>query len=157
MTALKKHKSQRRANSRRKGIADLSTLADYSVVPFNEGTQFRVNGVLDLYPTNRRFHNLRTNERGDYPSGPPGELTAFVELQIGKAAAVKPRSRAYGKGRCVFCGGEAALRLCEECQTQPAHVLIRAAKGGWRLGAIREVACSRALYFLTLYSVTRLG
>jgi len=126
---LKKRKSQRRANSRRKGIADLSALADYSVVPFNEGTQFRVNGVLDLYPTNRRFHNLRTNERGDYPSGPPDELKAFVKMQIGKAAAVKPRARTSGKGRCVFCGGEAALRLCSDCQTQPAYVLIRAARG----------------------------
>jgi hypothetical protein len=129
MTALKKHKSQKRANSRRKGIADLSALADYSVMPFNEGTQFRVNGVLDLYPTNRRFHNLRTNERGDYRSDSPAELVAFVELQIGKAAAVKPGSRESEKGRCVFCGGDAKLRLCSECQTQPAHILIRAAKG----------------------------
>lgn len=26
--------------------------------------QVRVNGVLDLYPTNWKFHNLKTGERG---------------------------------------------------------------------------------------------
>jgi len=28
--------------------------------------QFRVAGWLDLYPTNQRYHNLRTNRRGWY-------------------------------------------------------------------------------------------
>lgn len=28
--------------------------------------QYRINGVLDLYPVNRRFHDLKKNRRGDY-------------------------------------------------------------------------------------------
>jgi hypothetical protein len=27
---------------------------------------FRINGKLDLFPTNRRFHNLQTQQRGRY-------------------------------------------------------------------------------------------
>ena len=30
--------------------------------------QFRVNGRLDLFPTNRRWHDLKTNTRGGYGS-----------------------------------------------------------------------------------------
>lgn len=29
--------------------------------------QFRINGVLDLYPVNMRYHNIKTQERGDLP------------------------------------------------------------------------------------------
>lgn len=32
------------------------------ITPF----QFRINDVLDLYPTNRRWHHLKTNRRGGY-------------------------------------------------------------------------------------------
>ncbi len=29
--------------------------------------QFRIDGILDLFPVNMRFHNIKTNERGDIP------------------------------------------------------------------------------------------
>ena len=35
--------------------------------------QFRVNGVLDIYPVNRRWHDLRSGGRGFYY-----ELIAFI-------------------------------------------------------------------------------
>lgn len=28
--------------------------------------QYRINGTLDLYPVNRRYHNIKTGKRGDY-------------------------------------------------------------------------------------------
>lgn len=28
--------------------------------------QFRIDGKLDLYPTHKRFHNLKTGKRGHY-------------------------------------------------------------------------------------------
>lgn len=28
---------------------------------------FRINGVLDIYPTNGRFHNIKTGKRGPIP------------------------------------------------------------------------------------------
>jgi hypothetical protein len=30
--------------------------------------QFRINGRLDLYPIHRRYHDTRTNRRGNYQS-----------------------------------------------------------------------------------------
>lgn len=41
---------------------------------------FRVCGVLDFYPTNRRFHNLKTNQRGFYYDNP----LSVVEAHFGK-------------------------------------------------------------------------
>ncbi len=29
--------------------------------------QFRIDDSIDLFPVNRKFHNIKTNERGDYP------------------------------------------------------------------------------------------
>lgn len=28
--------------------------------------QYRINGVLDLYPIHRNYHNIKTNKRGTY-------------------------------------------------------------------------------------------
>jgi len=36
--------------------------------------QFRVNGVLDIYITNNKWHDLKTGERGEYES-----LTKFLK------------------------------------------------------------------------------
>lgn len=30
--------------------------------------QFRINGVLDLFPVHCRYRNIKTNKRGFYPS-----------------------------------------------------------------------------------------
>ena len=48
--------------------------------------QFRIDMVLDLYPKRRRFHNIRTQERGTYPEN----LKEFVAKQV--AAAPKPKA-----------------------------------------------------------------
>lgn len=47
---------------------DVSKLTDF---------QFRVNGRIDLYPMNLRFHNLATDERGFYPNDGMG-LARFL-------------------------------------------------------------------------------
>lgn len=39
--------------------------AGYVVVKMTE-YHYRINGRLDLYPTNRRFHDLKDGERGSY-------------------------------------------------------------------------------------------
>lgn len=39
--------------------------------------QCRVNGVLDLYPTNHKFHNLKTNERGEF-----GDAVDCIRTQL---------------------------------------------------------------------------
>lgn len=40
---------------------------DYEIKKLSE-YQFRVNGILDLYPIHKNYHNLRTNKRGKYTS-----------------------------------------------------------------------------------------
>ena len=30
--------------------------------------QYRINGILDLYPIHKNFHNIKTNKRGKYNS-----------------------------------------------------------------------------------------
>lgn len=49
--------------------ADIMALEDHGfiVVRVTE-FQFRVNGQIDLYPTHRRYHVLKTGKRGDYGS-----------------------------------------------------------------------------------------
>lgn len=37
----------------------------YAVVKLTE-FHYRIDGVLDLYPTHRRFHHLRSGRRGGY-------------------------------------------------------------------------------------------
>jgi len=60
-----------------KEIMKLSKMG-YQIEALND-FHFRINNTLDLYPTNRRFHNICTNQRGYY-----GELVLFVaEKQIG--------------------------------------------------------------------------
>ena len=28
--------------------------------------QYRINGMLDIYPQNKRYHDIKNNKRGDY-------------------------------------------------------------------------------------------
>lgn len=39
--------------------------------------QFRVNGVLDLYPIHKRWHNIKTGKRGNYKTA-----LEIVKLQV---------------------------------------------------------------------------
>jgi hypothetical protein len=57
----------------------------HSVVRLTE-YHFRIDGALDLYPTRRRFHDLRTGKRGTY--GRPAEALARMD-----AAGLKSRRR----------------------------------------------------------------
>jgi hypothetical protein len=40
--------------------------------------QYRIDGFIDLYPTNRAYHNIKTQERGIYPQG---DIEPFVYKQ----------------------------------------------------------------------------
>src|SRR5882757_2366621 len=46
--------------------------------------QFRIDDVLDIFPTNTKFHNIKTGERGWYR---PSELLEMVERELAKAEA----------------------------------------------------------------------
>lgn len=58
---------QHRATMQQAGAADIEALnaAGYAVEKLTD-YQFRVNGKIDLYPVKRRFHILKTGERGQY-------------------------------------------------------------------------------------------
>lgn len=56
----------------------------YDIRVVNEaGYQFRVNGRLDVYPTNKRWHDLKKNVRGDYDS-----LSRFIPTFFSQAKPV---------------------------------------------------------------------
>lgn len=44
-----------------------SISANYEVKKLTD-YQYRINGILDLYPIHKRFHNIKTNVRGNYKS-----------------------------------------------------------------------------------------
>lgn len=46
-------------------LAERLTQLGYDVKMFTE-YQFRINGRLDVYPVNRRWHDIKENQRGDY-------------------------------------------------------------------------------------------
>jgi hypothetical protein len=49
---------------------------DYEVQRLTQ-YQYRINGVIDIYPVNKRWHDLRNQERGSY-----GELIQFVQSRL---------------------------------------------------------------------------
>lgn len=54
--------------------------------------QYRVECVLDLYPTRKRFHNISNQARGAYPFGyekkAMQKLIVFVDEQVKAADAI---------------------------------------------------------------------
>lgn len=61
--------SAARDRSRRARTQEINNFAhiyDLSVNPMNNGYQLRVEGLVDLYPTNGRYCILQTGERGDW-------------------------------------------------------------------------------------------
>lgn len=42
--------------------------------------QYRINGVLDLFPTNDKYHHITKNERGTYGSQPEKLADTIKEL-----------------------------------------------------------------------------
>ena len=103
--ALREHNRQQRAKRRESGTADIEALAElpdpsgdpdatrYSVEDLNNGYHFRVDDDLDLFPTNCRFHNLVTGDRGFYPSRPQPKLIEFIDQQLTKADAKRSKRR----------------------------------------------------------------
>jgi hypothetical protein len=49
---------------------------DYQVQRLTQ-YQYRINGILDIYPVNKRWHDLRSGDRGDYK-----ELVSFVQSKL---------------------------------------------------------------------------
>ncbi len=49
-------------------LADLETLEIEHGLPYEEITpyQIRIDGSLDIYPTNKKWHDLTKNKRGHY-------------------------------------------------------------------------------------------
>jgi hypothetical protein len=52
---------------------DILAAYDYQVEPLTL-YQYRINGVLDIYPVNKRWHDMRTGQRGEY-----NELIEFIQ------------------------------------------------------------------------------
>jgi hypothetical protein len=65
------HRDQKeaRAERRSRNAEDILALRNdgFEVVELTE-YHFRVNGIVDFFPTNRRFHVLKANRRGFYKS-----------------------------------------------------------------------------------------
>lgn len=51
----------------------LETLSEKYNVERKTDYQYRINGILDIYPQNQRYHDIRKNKRGDYK-----EMIKFV-------------------------------------------------------------------------------
>lgn len=56
----------------------------------NSGYQIRLEGMIDVYPVNARWHNLRTGERGDWQGYKDLRRVMLAALEM-IAAAPKPR------------------------------------------------------------------
>jgi hypothetical protein len=130
MNALRdrnKYRKAARRESQQTTIARI--LGAYAVKNMNKGFQFRVNDVLDLYPTNCRFHNLRTNKRGSYPAYSETEFLEFVTKQLAQAQETPPRPAhvPLTGGRCKFCfkdTGNPHRYICRDCSKKPVTDLI---------------------------------
>lgn len=99
--------------------------ATLSVVKFTP-YHFRVADVLDLHPTNYRFHNLRTGKRGSYFGKSKEQMAKFIESQIAEAGPAKPSRRmSFLAGRCVFCPNKTeSFFMCDSCREKNYFQLI---------------------------------
>ncbi len=48
----------------------------YRIEPLTE-YQYRIDGVIDIYPVNKRWHDLRSGERGSY-----NEMIHFIQSRL---------------------------------------------------------------------------
>ena len=64
--------------------------------------QFRVECVIDLYPVRRRFHNIATQQRGEYPVDKLKVLTAFIDRHVLAADQILDMAIAEGKEDVSF-------------------------------------------------------
>lgn len=56
--------------------ADLKVLqgVGFEIKDLNNSYQYRINGKLDIFPTNRNYHDIKNNKRGGYKN-----LVGFVK------------------------------------------------------------------------------
>ena len=59
-----KDRRQKRLPEKTKEIYDLEQFG--YVIEIKTEYQFRVNGAVDLFPIHKRYHDLRSNRRGNY-------------------------------------------------------------------------------------------
>lgn len=57
---------------------EIHQLEDYEIQKLSE-YQYRINGLIDIYPIHARFHILRKNKRGNYT---PGKLKEFLKNNL---------------------------------------------------------------------------
>ena len=57
---------------------DVLIAYDYEVERLTQ-YQYRINGVLDIYPVNKRWHDIRSGERGNY-----NQMIKFVQARLTK-------------------------------------------------------------------------
>lgn len=57
----------RKINRRKEQTEEITRLAQkgFLVVKITD-YQYRINAILDIYPTNKKFHNIATGKRGKY-------------------------------------------------------------------------------------------
>ncbi len=85
----------------RKRVEDILScdgLGDFDVVQLTE-YQYRINGVLDLYPVRLKFHNIKTQKRGTFPAPETNDLYGWLIDNIDCAGTTKA-----AKNKCE-CGG----------------------------------------------------
>lgn len=46
---------------------EIESIEGYEVKKLTD-YQYRINGIFDLYPIHKRFHNIKTGKRGNYKS-----------------------------------------------------------------------------------------
>ncbi len=51
----------------------------YSINQYSE-YQFRINGVIDVYPIHHRYHILKTGKRGEYPNNKLSETLKKINI-----------------------------------------------------------------------------
>lgn len=50
-----------------------------SIQYLNRGYQLRINGVIDIYPVRKKWHYLKTGERGEFDNINDMDLSIFEE------------------------------------------------------------------------------
>jgi hypothetical protein len=66
MKEYKEAQQKRRAERLPVRQQEIEELTPYYNVAKLTDYQYRINGILDLFPIHRRFHNIKTNKRGNY-------------------------------------------------------------------------------------------
>jgi len=90
-------------NKRVEDILSCDGLGDFEVKQLTP-YQYRVNGILDLYPVRLKFHNIKTQKRGKFPDPINNDLYGWLIDNIDAGVEV------CAKDACV-CGGRYVKRF----------------------------------------------